>query len=216
MGEQPYPMIMNAGQGIGGFRTAEPRMPSHWASYLSVESVDRSVAAAQQAGAHVLMPPTDFGPVGRGAAVADPAGAAIALWRGAGDDRPDSMEGVPVGDWYWVECMTGDAEKALAFYEKVFGFTHDTMNMGPTPYYVLKTGDVPRAGIMKSPDPNAHPAWLPYVSVADCDAALAKATSLGAQVCVPAMDIPDVGRFGVFMDPLGAALGVIRGKSTLA
>lgn len=213
MGGQTYHMIQNGADGIGGFRTAMPGMPSHWMSYLSVADVDGSANEAIAAGGKILMPPTEFAPVGRGATLADPTGAVFSVWKDAQMDRPDS-EKVAVGDWYWNECMTSDAGKALAFYEKVFAFTHETMNMGAGPYYVLKAGELARGGLMNSPDPKAPPAWLPYVSVADCDASAARAVALGATICVPAMDIPDVGRFAVITDTVGAAVGIIRGKFT--
>jgi predicted enzyme related to lactoylglutathione lyase len=81
-------------------------------------------------------------------------------------------------------------------------------------YYVLNKDGIGRAGLMQSTQPNAPPAWLPYVSVADCDATARRATALAAKILVPPMDIPDVGRFTVFMDPAGAVLGAIRGKFT--
>jgi len=210
MGEQPYHLIKNGEQAIGGFRSAPPGVQSHWLSYLSVPDVDASFKAATAAGAKGLMPPTDFPPAGRGAALADPTGAAFAIWKGATEDRPDA-EKTAAGDWFWNECWTPDDKKALGFYESVFGFAHEAMDMGPQgTYYVLKMDDKPRAGLMKSTEAKAPPLWLPYVAVADCDASAEKAKSLGAQVVVPPTDIPEVGRFAVLMDPAGAALAVIR------
>jgi uncharacterized protein len=85
------------------------------------------------------------------------------------------------------------------------------MDMGPQgTYYLLKMGDVSRAGLMRSVEPKAPPCWLPYVAVADCDATAAKAKALGGQVVAPPTDIPDIGRFAVVVDPLGAAIAVIR------
>ncbi len=215
MGDQTYHMIMNGSQGIGGFRSAPPGMPSHWSSYLSVADVDKSFAAATKAGAKALLAPTDFAAVGRGAAIADPTGAAVSLWKSAQGDRAD-VEKTPLGDWFWNELWTPDAKTALAFYEKVFGYTHDTMDMGPQgSYYLLKSADGKmRAGLMQSTDAKTPPMWLPYVHVADCDASAAKATQLGAlSQVVPPTDIPNVGRFAVLIDPLGAALAIIRGAA---
>src|SRR5882762_5526283 len=89
MGDQTYYMIQNGDTGIGGFRTAEPGMPSHWVSYVSVDNVDRSFKSAVANGAKSVLPPTDFGPVGRGAGVADPTGANFCLWTSAESDAPD-------------------------------------------------------------------------------------------------------------------------------
>jgi len=52
--------------------------------------------------------------------------------------------------------------------------------------------------------------WLPYVKVADCDATAAQAAGLGGQVMMAPTDIPNVGRFAVICDPLGAALAVMK------
>jgi predicted enzyme related to lactoylglutathione lyase len=43
----------------------------------------------------------------------------------------------------------------------------------------------------------------------DCDAALAKATGLGAKALTPPIDIPGTGRFVTLQDPQGAAFAVI-------
>lgn len=214
MGEQAYDIITNGADGIGGFRNAAPGLPSHWSSYLSVPDVDKGFAAAQAAGATSLLAPMDFGPVGRGCAIADPTGAAVCLWKGAQGDPADA-EKTPVGGWFWNELFTKDAKAAVAFYEKAFGFTHDAMDMGPQgTYYLLKdAAGKMRAGVMQQPpglDVPSH--WLPYIHVADCDAAAAKATQLGAKsIMVPPTDIPDVGRFCVIIDPVGAAVALIKG-----
>lgn len=209
VGDQTYSMILSGTEGIGGFRSAEPGQPPGWISYLSVSDVDAVHAKALAAGARASFAPTDFGPIGRASGIIDPTGASLCLWKGAQGDRPD-VEKTPVGDWYWNELMTPDERRALAFYEQVFGYTHDTMDMGPQgTYYLLKTGEKMRAGLMKLPMPDAPTAWQPYVRVADCDATAARAPALGAQVVVPPTDIPEVGRFAILVDPLGASIAVI-------
>lgn len=209
-GTEPYPMIMNGEQGIGGFGAVAKGQPSLWMSYLSVDDVDAKHGAAVAAGATSLMPPTDFGPVGRGAALRDPTGAVFSVWKSADGDRADD-KATPPGNWYWNELMTPDEKKSLAFYEKVFGFSHDSMDMGAQGmYHVLKKDGVMRAGLLKTPMPEAPPMWLPYVAVADCDASAAKAQQLGAKLVSPPTDIPNVGRFAVLVDPLGVAVAVMK------
>ncbi|MBX3603840.1 MAG: VOC family protein [Piscinibacter sp.] len=209
MGELTYHMILCGQDGIGGFRTAEPGQPSHWISYLSVGDVDAVHAKALSAGATQTFPPTDFGAIGRASGIVDPTGASLSLWKGQQGDRPD-VEQVAVGDWYWNELMTPDDQRALAFYRQVFGFGHDAMDMGAQgTYHILKTGEKMRAGLMKTPMPDVPTQWQPYVRVADCDATAARAPSLGGQVVVPPTDIPQVGRFAVIVDPLGAGIAVI-------
>lgn len=209
-GGQTYHMISNAGEGIGGYRSAPAGVPNYWMSYLSVADVDKSTKAAEAAGGKVLMPPTDFGQVGRGATLTDPTGAVFSLWKGSQGDGPDH-DPARVGDWYWNELSTPDEKKALGFYEKVFGYAHDTMDMGAQgTYYILKKGERPRAGLMRSPMPNMPAMWLPYVLVANCDASLAKAKQLGAKECLGATDIPNVGRFAIVNDPTGAMIALMN------
>ncbi len=215
MGDNRYHMIQSGGQGIGGFMAAPAGMPAQWVSYLSVPDVDAAASKVASSGGRVTLPPTDFAPAGRAAGVQDPQGAAFSLWKGAEGDRPDTEKVAP-GDWYWNECCTSDNRAALAFYEKVFGFTHEAMDMGPQgTYYILLQDGVARGGLMNAPAGGPPPYWQPYVSVADCDAACAKAQKLGAKLMVPPTDIPgEVGRFTLLTDPAGAMIGLIRGRHT--
>jgi uncharacterized protein len=209
-GPEPYPLIMNGDVAIGGFRPAAPGAPTMWMPYLSVRDVNVAHAAALAAGGSSLMPPTDFAQAGRGATLADPTGAVFSAWTSVHDDRADTPK-TAVGDWHWNELMTPDETKALAFYEGVFGYSHDSMDMGPQgTYYVLKQGDKMRAGLMRAPMSDTPPLWMPYVAVADCDATAARATSLGAQLIVPPTDIPNVGRFGALMDAQGACIAFMK------
>ena len=205
----PYQVIHNGDKGIGGYTQAPAGSPPQWLSYLSVTDVDAAYKAALAAGAKSLMAPTDYGGAGRAATIADPTGGVFALWKGAQDD-PADVDKTPPGGWIWNELTTKDDKAALAFYEKVFGFTHDAMPMPDGTYYVLKRGDKGRAGVFKAPNPSIPTMWLPYVSVADCDAVAAHAKSLGATVHMPPTDIPNVGRFAMFGDPQGAAIAVLK------
>lgn len=212
VGDQSYDMIMLGAEGIGGIRKAESGTPSHWMSYLSVPDVDAAFRAATSHGAGACLAPMDFGPVGRAAIIADPTGATVSLWKGAQGDRPD-VEQTALGDWFWNELLTPDAPRALAFYEQAFGFSHEDMDMGPGGiYHLLKSADGKmRGGLMQSNLPQMPPMWLPYVKVADCDASVAHAGKLGATtVLVPPADIPNIGRFSVLLDPLGAAIALMK------
>ena len=212
MGETapPYAMIDNAGVGIGGVRDAEAGEHSRWMSYLSVPDVNTAFDAAVAAGAKPLLPPTDFGQAGRGATVADPSGAVVSLWRAAEEDRADT-EDTAAGDWCWNELWTSDAPKALAFYEKVFGYDVDTVDMGEQgSYYILKTGYKQRAGLTSSVHPAAPSLWLPYVLADDCDAKATQAASLGGAVMFGPENIPGIGRFAILQDPTGAPLAIMK------
>jgi len=128
-GNEPYPLINNGDQPIGGYRKGPPGVQSHWISYLSVPDVDTAHRKAIDSGCRIMMAPTNFSSVGRAAALADPTGASFCLWRGTNGDPPD-VDKTPIGNWFWNELWTSNDRKALAFYESMFGFTHEEMQAG--------------------------------------------------------------------------------------
>ncbi|MCX5519593.1 VOC family protein [Kaistia defluvii] len=105
----------------------------------------------------------------------------------------------------WYELMTTDPAGARLFYGSVVGWgTRDASQPGMA-YTLFTVGENPVAGLMDLPGQarkaGAPPNWIGYVSVADVDAAAARAASLGGAVHVPPADIPQVGRFAVVSDP---------------
>jgi predicted enzyme related to lactoylglutathione lyase len=184
--------------------------PPAWTTYVSVENADAAVAAAKAAGGMVFVEPMDVLDVGRMAIFADPGGAVCAVWQprehiGAGIvNEPGSM--------CWNELATRDIEGSKAFYGAVFGWKGDTQSMGEMSYTEWKLNDRTIGGMMEMGSefpPQVPPHWNVYFAVTDCDATVAKATSLGGSVMNPPTDIPP-GRFAVVADPHGAAFAVIK------
>jgi uncharacterized protein len=211
LGVEFYHLAMNGQDGLAGFRIMPPGARPGWMSYLSVRDVDAACDQAEAAGATVLMRPTRFAPMGRGACLVDPTGAVFSIWTAALGDRPD-VDPPPAGDWCWNELMTPEPEAALAFYCQAFDFDFKTVPMPDgSPYHLLIADGVQRAGIMALPrlDMPAH--WLPYLAVKSVDVMLERGEALGARVLVPGRDIPEIGRFGVIEDPSGAAVAVYTG-----
>jgi predicted enzyme related to lactoylglutathione lyase len=191
-------------------------VPPHWACYVSVDDVDATMAAAVKAGGKTLWPAMDIPGIGRMGGFSDPTGAALAIFKmGDKEERPDL--GAATGCFCWNELATNDTDAAAAFYNKVFGWTADSKgDDSPMPYSEWKLGDKSLGGMLKL-DPAwgpIPPYWAVYVSGADCDATVAKALELGAEIKAPAMDIPGVGRFACLADPTGAVLSVITLSAT--
>jgi predicted enzyme related to lactoylglutathione lyase len=115
------------------------------------------------------------------------------------------------GAFSWCELLTTDVDAAKRFYGTLFGWTLEDVNMTGTTYTLVKTGEQGIGGIMQTPRQaaGAPPHWGAYVTVDDVDATAGKAVELGAKICVPPTDIPNVGRFCVLQDPQGAAISVI-------
>jgi hypothetical protein len=218
-GDSGYHMIL-AGDTldtmIGGYaEPASDRQKPHWISYVSVEDVDAAAEAAAANGGKVVEAPHDLPGIGRAARIADPQGAELCLFKNdAGDPAdPPGTEPPPPRRFFWNELHTSDPTNALSFYEKVLGFTRQTMDMGPAGnYYILSKDGVDRAGVTSHLPAGMPPHWLPYVEVDDADATIARARKLGAKIPMAPEDIPGIGRFGVLEDPTGAVLAVMKSQ----
>jgi predicted enzyme related to lactoylglutathione lyase len=206
-----YTIFRMSGEPISG---AGPVMmegqPTAWTTYVSVADADAAVAKAKDAGAAVFVEPMDVMDVGRMAVFADPTGAAIAVW------QPKAHKGAGIvsepGALCWNELASRDTTAASAFYRSVFGWDASRSDVGDMTYYEWKLGDETIGGMMEMPSevPAVVPSyWLAYFAVADCEAAVAKATQSGGNVTVPPTEIP-AGRFAVLSDPQGAMFGVIQ------
>jgi uncharacterized protein len=180
-------------------------MRPNWLSYIAVDDVDRVTQQAKDLGASVLNGPFDVYDSGRMSVIADPQGGVFGIW------KAKNHVGVLVrdepGTLCWNELQARDVTVAKTFYSSLFGW-----NLKESPEYTeLSTGDQAIGGILESKSPPQVPSyWLPYIAVEDCEGTASQAQALGARILVPAMDVPNVGKFSVFMDPQGAALAIIQ------
>lgn len=202
-----YTMCMLGGQAVAAIGPAQNPGPPVWTTYFTVDDVEVGAKAITEAGGTVVVPPMDVLDAGRMAVAHDPTGAFFSIW------QPLAHIGAQLvnepGALCWNELNTRDVDTAIAFYERVFGYT---TKRSPEYNEFALAGE--SAGAACMPMPAAVPAevpnhWLVYFAVDDCDAALARARDLGATTMDP-IDIPDVGRFGIVIDPLGAAFAVIK------
>src|SRR5262249_9642680 len=166
-----YEMLYAGDTMIGGYATPRTdRQPSHWIADGSVDDVDGAAAAVTANGGKGGGAPAGDPGVGRTARIADPQGAEICVFRNASGDPADTPS-TPAGHWVWNELHTTDVAKALRFYEKVVGYSHRSMDMGPGGTYTILSRDgVDRGGMTSHLEPGAPPHWLPYVAVDDADA----------------------------------------------
>lgn len=217
MGEHPYNMIFMGDRAQGGIVGLDgDDVPTHWIPYIAVDDLNKSCEQATGLGGQVCVPPTDIGP-GIFAVITDPQGAAFSMWQGK-EPLPEPPAKGAVGMFCWHECMTSDAAAAQTFYEGLFGWRTETSDMEiggcAMTYRLLFQGDQHHGGILDLPaeakEAGARPHWLTYVTVADVEATLEKATSLGATVMCPPMDIPQAGRFCVIQDPQGGVLALFK------
>lgn len=114
------------------------------------------------------------------------------------------------GTFSWVDLQTHDQDAAKAFYRGLLGWDYEDVPIGDGQVYSMAKLDghsVAAISPTMAP-PGSPPFWSCYVTVADVDATMAKAQSLGASTVLEPMDVFDAGRMGVFRDPAGAVLSV--------
>lgn len=206
-----YRMIV-AGPGPVGGIVEEKNIPmSHWMPYVAVADVDAAAAKCKELGGSVCVPPTDIPQTGRFAVVGDPFGAYFSLFQGL-PESPGFDPDLPVaGRVCWNEVLTSDDAAAQRFYSAMFGWQDEPTDMGPMgTYHVQKLGDVQVGGLMKNPMNGAPDCWLVYFLVEDLAQSTAKAKQLGAKAMCEDQPIPNVGRFSLLADPVGAGFALFQ------
>lgn len=208
-----YAMAELGGKRVAGIGPAmSPDAPTAWTIYIGTDDADDLAKKVQAAGGKVVAPPFDVGDQGRMATFQDPSGAFISAW------QPRAMSGAfPVGEtntFGWAELSARGVDKALPFYQKVFGWSlkKNDLGAGQPPYYEFQLGGQSVGGgqEMQAMVPKEVPSyWLVYFTVPDVDKTFKQATSAGAQELVAPMDFPG-GRFAILRDPQGASFGLLK------
>ncbi len=114
----------------------------------------------------------------------------------------------------WNELHTSDRAKAEAFYHALFGWTSSPVEMSPDyTYHLLNrpdTGQMFAGSHQQGPDEADQPSfWLTSLGARDVDAVTAQAVEQGATVVMEPMDIPNIGRFSLLVDPQGATVSIL-------
>lgn len=215
-GNYLYTLFRKDGQIVAGMGGQPPGMegaPPLWNSYVAVEDPEAVVEKVTAAGGQVLMPPMQVLDAGHMAILADPTGAAISIWK-AGEHFGAEVCNEP-DTWSWTELMTRDLEAALPFYQQVFGWSYETMDMGPMgSYHVIEGGENDGLGGLMAMPPDVPEMvpnhWGVYFTVADLDATLATLTESGGSIVNGPMDIPGIGRSATVHDPAGASFNLLE------
>jgi uncharacterized protein len=208
-----YAMAKVGGQDVAGIG---PKMseqaPTAWSVYIGTQDADESARKVQAAGGNVIAPPFDVGDQGRMAVFQDPTGAFISVWqpRAMGGGFPSNAPNT----FGWAELNSRGIEKAVPFYEQVFGWTAKTSEMGegapPYTEFQLEGQSVAGGMEMMPMVPAEVPSyWMVYFTVDDVDRSFENATRVGGQELMAAQDFPG-GRFAIVRDPQGAVFGLLK------
>ncbi|MGW6205304.1 VOC family protein [Streptomyces sp. NPDC055089] len=188
--------------------------PPAWCLYLASPDATATAAKVRENGGTVLVEPMRVGEFGTMVLASDPGGAAFGVWQ-AGTHEGFEARTVP-GAYAWAEIFTREPAKADAFFPAVFGYGVKRMVDDAVDFTLYDLGADPVLGRMKMTEefPPEVPSYLNvYFTVADCDAAVEKAKSLGAELRFGPMTMP-FGRFAALTDPQGAAFSLIDGTTT--
>jgi predicted enzyme related to lactoylglutathione lyase len=207
---QGYRMFFRGDQPIAGLvPTADGAAPT-WTVFLATDDLAATVERATAAGGAVLVEPMSVADLGSFAELTDPAGAAVSAW------QAETFTGFATRAEHnapgWFETLSTRYDDAVAFYRDAFGW--DTHVMSDSPefrYTTLGQNENARAGIMDAAgflgDEPAR--WQFYLEVADTDATIAQAVSIGGEVVQAAEDTP-YGRVAGLMDPGGVRFSVMQ------
>lgn len=215
-----YEMWMAGDRGVGGMMDlpADARAGGafpFWLGYVAVDDVDASAKEAAKLGGKVYREPADIPDVGRFAVLADPQGAAFAIFRAKADRSPPEDKGMQT--FGWAELSTTDWKAAWKFYSTLFGWkATQSMDMGPEygEYFMFGTDAENSMGGMsdaaKSMKVTAH--WLHYIHVPDVDAAAKKLEQKGGKVLNGPMEVPGGDRIVQCRDPQGGHFALVTPK----
>jgi predicted enzyme related to lactoylglutathione lyase len=188
-----------------------PEAPTAWSLYIGTDDVDALAKRVAEQGGTVIAEPFDVGDQGRMAVFQDPIGAFFSAWQGArmaafAVNRPNA--------YGWAELNARGLEKAIPFYESIFGWSHTTNEAsGDTPAYTqFQLGEEQLAGAFEQGQdmPAGTPSyWGIYFSVDDVDATAKAVVEAGGTQMVEPQDYFG-GRFAIMSDPQGAAFGLFK------
>jgi predicted enzyme related to lactoylglutathione lyase len=207
-----YALAKIDGKDVAGIGPQQsPGAPTAWMLYIGTENADDLAKKVQSAGGTVVAPPFDVGEQGKMAVFQDPSGAFISAWQatqmgGFQTDAPNS--------YGWAELNSRGIERALPFYNKVFGWTAKTSEEGEgqPPYTEFQiNGESIAGGMEMNPMvPAEVPSyWMVYFNVDDVDASFKKATGAGGREMLAPQEFPG-GRFAILTDPQGAIFGLLK------
>jgi uncharacterized protein len=207
-----YGMATVGGNQVAGIGPKmDPNAPTAWNIYIGTSDAEDVAKKVQAAGGKVIMAPFDVGNQGKMAVFQDPTGAFISAWQPA---QMGAFHAGQANTFGWAELNSRGVEKALPFYERVFGWKTKKSDMGEgvPAYFELQLGGESIAGAqeMNQMVPAEVPSyWMVYFGVADVDKSFETATGAGAKELVAPMDFPG-GRFALLQDPQGAAFGLLK------
>jgi predicted enzyme related to lactoylglutathione lyase len=120
-----------------------------------------------------------------------------------------------VGKFVWHDLITDDVGAVRRFYGGLLGWKFQrTAHPVAEDYTLIVSGGQYVGGIVYLADraTEDYSRWLPYLSVADVDAAVGLTVAAGGAAVVEPLELGPVGRAAAITDPQGAVLGLLRSR----
>ena len=207
-----YTQAMLDGRRVVGFGEPmgdDPAPPPAWCVYLAADDLAATATAVTDAGGQVVVPPMPIMHFGAMAIFVDSAGAVFGAWEPAEHTGWDVVD--EPGAVVWSEVMVHDQPGALAFYQRVFGYTAEDLSSPGFTYASVSLGGPALAGVGgygPQAGDDAPAAWTLYLGVTDADEAAARVTELGGAVVSPPTDTP-FGRMAIASGPFGEVFALM-------
>lgn len=116
------------------------------------------------------------------------------------------------GHFSWVDLMSVEIDSAAEFYSKLFGWKAERQATEGHPYTMFFLDELGVGGLGQMSDEMKNgevpPCWNTYVTVDNVEQMVEKATSFGATVMMPPMDVMKSGRMAIVVDTVGAAISL--------
>ena len=118
---------------------------------------------------------------------------------------------MPQGRVMWFELPADDPKRAIAFYEKVFGWTIVKWE-GPFDYWQITTGPDDQPGINGAITPRMtrEQVTTDTIAVESIDDSLEQIVAAGGTITQPKQAIPGIGYIAYCTDTEGNLFGVIQ------
>lgn len=180
-----------------------------WLGYVGVDDVDAEVERVKRMGGKVHHAAQDIPGVGRFAVLADPQGAAFALFKASeAGPSPAPMKPGHVG---WHELHAADAAQAFEFYSHLFGWQkNEALDMGPAgTYQLFGQSGMSMGGMFTKPPHESFAYWLFYFTVASIHEAVTRVKEKGGKVINGPMQVPGGAFIINGLDPQGAVFALV-------
>jgi predicted enzyme related to lactoylglutathione lyase len=120
------------------------------------------------------------------------------------------------GEISWYELTTQNVDAAKPFYQELFGWGLEQSKLSPVPYTEITVNGTAVGGMMRIDEQwgegwdKIPPHWMTYITVDNVDATIEVIKANGGASCMPAFDLPNIGRLGICNDPSGAVFTIIQ------